>query len=175
MSDELLDYYQRELLYLRKLGAEFGDKYPQFASRLMLEPERCEDPHVERLLEGFAFLTARVHSKIDDDFPEITEGIFNSLYPHFVRPIPSMSVVEFQVDPRQGKLTKGFPVARHTPLSSKGTVEGVRCKFRTCYETNVWPLRVTEAQWRTPERLEPPVKAPGSVAACRLMLRAIRT
>ena len=170
MSNDLLDYYQRELLYLRKLGAEFGDKYPQFASRLMLEPERCEDPHVERLLEGFAFLTARVHSKIDDDFPEITEGLFNALYPHFIRPIPSMSVVEFQVDPRQGKLTTIFPIPRHTLLSTRGAVEGVRCKFRTCYETTVWPLRVTEAHWRRPESLDPPLKAPGSVAACRLLL-----
>lgn len=170
MSDELLDYYQRELLYLRKLGAEFGAKYPQFAARLMLEPERCEDPHVERLLEGFAFLAARIHRKIDDDLPEITEAILNSLYPHFIRPIPSMSVVEFQVDPRQGKSATGVPVPRYTQLSSRGTVEGVRCKFRTCYPATVWPLRVAGAQWRTPERLDPPLKAPQAVAACSLML-----
>lgn len=69
MRDELLDYYERELTFLRQMGAEFADKYPKVAARLVLEPDRCEDPHVERLLEGFAFLAARVHLKIEDDFP----------------------------------------------------------------------------------------------------------
>jgi type VI secretion system protein ImpG len=170
MSDSLLDYYNNELIYLRKLGAEFKDKYPQYASRLMLEPGHCDDPHVERLLEGFAFLTARIHKKVDDELPEITEALLNSLCPHFVRPIPAMSVVEFQIDPRQGKLTTSFPIPRYTLLSSTGTAEGVRCKFRTCYQTSVWPLRVSEGEWRTPERLDPPVKATDMAAACRLML-----
>src|SRR3977135_2111679 len=74
VRDELLLYYERELNYLRQLGAEFAEKYPKIASRLVLDTEKeTADPHVERLLEGFAFLAARVHLKIDDEFPEITE------------------------------------------------------------------------------------------------------
>ena len=69
MRDDLLLYYERELTYLRRLGAEFAARYPKVASRLQLEPTKCEDPHVERLLEGFAFLTARVHHRLDDDLP----------------------------------------------------------------------------------------------------------
>ena len=69
MREDLLEHYERELAYLRELGGEFAQKYPRVASRLLLEPDRCEDPHVERLLEGFAFLAARVHLRIDDDFP----------------------------------------------------------------------------------------------------------
>ena len=84
MRDDLLYYYERELAYLRRLGAEFAEKYPKIAARLQLEPGKCEDPHVERLLEGFAFLTARVHLKIDDDFPEISEALLNVLYPHYL-------------------------------------------------------------------------------------------
>src|SRR6202163_2501593 len=105
MRDELLLYYERELDYLRKSAAQFAEKYPKVADRLVLEPTRCEDPHVERLLEGFAFLAARVHLRIDDDFPEISESLLSILYPHFIRPIPSMTVAEFHLDPNEGKMT----------------------------------------------------------------------
>src|SRR3974390_3592169 len=99
MRDDLLLYYERELDYLRKSGAQFAEKHPKVASRLVLEPAKCEDPHVERLLEGFAFLAARVHLKLDDEFPEITEALLSIVYPQLVRPIPSMSVVGVQIDP----------------------------------------------------------------------------
>src|SRR5262245_57482054 len=83
------------------MGAEFAAKYPKLAGRLQLEADRCEDPHVERLLEGFALLAARVHLKLDDDFPEISTALLEALYPHYLRPVPSMSVVQFQLDPKQ--------------------------------------------------------------------------
>ena len=109
MRDELLEYYERELTYLRQMGAEFSEKYPKVASRLLLDPNRCEDPHVERLIEAFAFLAARVHLKIDDEFPEITEALLSVLYPHYIRPIPSSTIVQFHLDPEQGKLSTGLP------------------------------------------------------------------
>ena len=93
MRDELLLYYERELTYLRQMGSLFAEKYPKVASRLMLEPGKCEGPHVERLLEAFSFLAARVHLKVDDEFPEITQSLLGVIYPHFIRPIPSMSSV----------------------------------------------------------------------------------
>ena len=89
-QDDLLLYYERELTYLRKLGAEFASQYPKVASRLQLEAGKCEDPHVERLLEGFAFLAARVHRRLDDDFPEISEALLEMLHPQLVRPVPAM-------------------------------------------------------------------------------------
>ena len=149
MRDELLLYYERELTYLRQLGAEFADKYPKIASRLILEPDKCDDPHVERLLEGFAFLAARVHLKIDDEFPEITEAMLSILYPHYIRPIPSMSIVEFHLDPEQGKVASGVRVPNGTTVLSK-PIAGVPCKFRTCYETTLWPVTVVAAEWKTP-------------------------
>src|SRR5512142_3283326 len=112
MREELLAYYERELTYLRQMGAEFAQKYPKIASRLLLEPDRCEDPHVERLLEAFAFLAARVHLRVDDDFPEITSALLGILYPHYIRPVPSTSVVQFHMDPEQGKLSTGLRVPR---------------------------------------------------------------
>jgi type VI secretion system protein ImpG len=170
MREELLAYYERELTYLRQMGAEFAQKYPKIASRLLLEPDRCEDPHVERLLEAFAFLAARVHLRVDDDFPEITSALLGILYPHYIRPLPSMSVVQYHADPEQGKLSTGLKVGRGAMLYSRD-VEGVPCKFRACYDTTLWPLTVAEANWRTPDRLTPPVKAADAVAAVRLLLR----
>src|SRR5437764_6155779 len=110
MRDELLLYYERELDYLRKSAAQFAEKHPKVAARLVLEPTKCEDPHVERLLEAFAFLAARVHLKLDDDFPEISEALLTVIYPQLVRPIPSMSIVEFQAAPGKGKMTTSMPV-----------------------------------------------------------------
>ncbi len=107
MRDDLLLYYERELNFLRQMGAEFAEKYPKVASRLVIEPDKCEDPHVERLLEAFAFLAARVHLKIDDEFPEITEALLSILYPHYIRPIPSMSMVQFAMDSEPGRLDLG--------------------------------------------------------------------
>ncbi|MEO7144658.1 MAG: type VI secretion system baseplate subunit TssF, partial [Bryobacteraceae bacterium] len=129
------------------------------------------DPHVERLLEGFAFLAARVHLKIDDDFPEITEALLSILYPHYIRPVPSMSVVQFVVDAGQGGLTNAQKVARGSMLNSR-PVAGVPCQFQTCYETTVWPINVADCEWKTPDRLTPPIKSLEAVAAVRVELRA---
>ena len=170
MREDLLGYYERELTFLRHMGKEFAEKYPKIASRLLLEPDRCEDPHVERLLEGFAFLAARVHLKIDDDFPEITTALLANVYPHYLRPLPSMSVVELSLDPEQGKLAAGQFVPRGSMLYSRA-VEGVPCKFRTCYDTTLWPVAASEAQLRTPDRLTPAVKAPDAVLAVRVVLQ----
>ena len=158
MRDELLNYYESELTFLRQMGAEFAEKHPKIASRLLLEPDRCEDPHAERILEAFALLAARVHLRIDDDFPQITEALLNILYPHYLRPIPSMSVAQFHSDPERGKLTSGLRIPKETVLYSR-PVEGVPCKFRTCYDTTLWPLKVSQAQWLTPDRLSPTLRA----------------
>src|SRR5208283_3814045 len=170
MRDELLLYYERELDYLRKMTVQFAEKHPKVASRLVLEPQRCEDPHVERLLEAFAFLSARVHLKIDDEFPEISEALLTVIYPQLVRPIPSMSIVEFQLDPEKGKLTSGLPIERNSMLHSR-PVAGVPCTFRTCYDTTLWPVSVTAAEWKPPSRLQPAVKASDSSGAVRVELR----
>jgi len=171
MRDDLLLYYERELTYLRQTGAEFAEKYPKVASRLLLEQDKCEDPHVERLLEAFAFLAARVHLKIDDEFPEITEALLGIVYPHFIRPIPSMSIVQFNLDPDKGKLTSGLVVERDSMLYSR-PVDGVPCKFRTCYETTLWPIKVVSAEWKTPDRLYPAIKSGNAVGVIRIELRS---
>lgn len=172
MRDELLHYYERELTFLRRMGAEFAQKYPKVAGRLLLEPTKCDDPHVERVIEAFAFLAARVHLKIDDDFAEVSDSIFNVVYPHYVRPVPSMSVVEFQLDLEQGVPPTGFSIKRGTTLYSR-PVDGVPCKFRTTYDTTLWPLTVSAVQWVTPDRLRPALRLGDAIAALRIELRCV--
>lgn len=165
MRDDLLLYYENELNYLRQLGAEFARKYPKIAGRLLLEADKSEDPHVERLIEAFAFLAARVHLKIDDEFPEITEALLSILYPHYIRPVPSMCVVEMHLDALQTAAPQKVP--RGAVVNSK-PVGGVPCQFRTCFDTTVWPLRVTGGEWTSPDRLNPPVKSADAAAAVRV-------
>jgi type VI secretion system protein ImpG len=172
MRDELLEYFERELSFLRRSGAEFSKRYPKIASRLLLEPNKCDDPHVERLLEGFAFLAARVHLKIDDDFSEVSEALLNVLSPHYVRPIPSLSLVQFELDPEQGKLTSGLDLPRGSLLDSR-PVRGVPCRFQTCYDTTLWPVTVEEAAWVAPHQLDPPVAGGDVMGALRVVLRCL--
>lgn len=173
MRDELLARYEHELGFLRRTGAEFARRYPKVASRLLLEPNKCDDPHVERLLEGFALLAARIQLRIDDDFPEFSDALLQLLYPHHTRPIPSMALVEFQLDPEQGKLTRGLRIPRGAPVNTR-PVGGAPLRFRTVYDTTLWPVSVASARWISPRQLNPPVGDTDVVAALRVELQCFR-
>ena len=141
---DLREYYQRELTYLRKMGRTFAHRYPKVASRLELGPDECADPQVERLIEAFAFLTARIQHQIDSEFPHITSALLGVLYPQFLNPVPAMTVARFEADSDQGKLTSGHLIPRHTSLFAQSP-QGVTCRFRTCYPVTLWPVEVTYA------------------------------
>src|SRR5438270_8557330 len=130
MRDELLSYYERELIFLRRMGADFARKYPKIAARLQLDEEKIEDPHVERMIEAFAFLTGRIGLKLDDELPEITEAFLNVLYPHYLSPIPSMGIAQFAFGSPNDKLTSVQRLERGSKLNSR-PVEGTPCQFRT--------------------------------------------
>src|SRR5712692_4797137 len=132
MSETLFRYYERELLFIRQLAQEFAKQYPAAANRLLLEPNRSTDPHVERLIESFALLAGRVHLKIDDEFPELTDALLGVLYPHYLAPIPSMAVVQFQLDPVRAKPINGHPIAVGSMLRTQ-RVGDIPCRYRTCY------------------------------------------
>ena len=172
MRDDLLAYYERELTFVRRMAAEFAEKYPKIASRLVLAPGgKSEDPHVERLVESFAFLAARIHLKVDDEFPEITESMLQILYPHYLAPIPSMSIIQFALDPEQGKLSTGYTIDRHRRLYSKAGRD-TTCKFRTCYPVTLWPIELQAARIDVPGPSD--VYGKPTPAALTLSLRAFR-
>src|SRR5215471_8630586 len=112
MDPRLLDYYNRELQFVREMGAEFASHYPRIAARLGLEGLECADPYVERLLEGFAFLAARVQLKLDARHPEFTQHLLEMVYPQFLTPIPSCAVVEFTPDMKEGEQLCGQVIRR---------------------------------------------------------------
>ena len=149
MRDELLGYYERELVFLRKMGAEFARKYPKIAARLQIDEEKVEDPHVERMIEAFSFLTGRVSLKLDDELPEITESFLNILYPHYLAPIPSMAIVQTTYGSPNDKLTAVQNLERGSTLNSRA-VQGTPCRFRTAYDTQLVPIEIEEAALESP-------------------------
>jgi len=144
MLKELLPYYERELTHLRELSGEFARRYPKIARRLLLDGEQSEDPHVERIIEGFAFLTARIHRKLDDEFPQITEAFLQVMYPHYLQPFPSCTVLQLETAAELPEINAKTVVPRHHPALSPA-VGGVQCEFRTAYEVALWPIKVTAA------------------------------
>ncbi len=142
MDHRLLEYYNRELRYLRELGGEFARDFPKIAGRLGLDAFECADPYVERLLEGFAFLAARVQLKIDAEFPNFCEQLLGLVYPHYLGSTPSMAVVEFSPDERQGHLGDGFVVSRGSALRASPLRNETGCEYRTAHDVTLWPIEV---------------------------------
>ncbi len=133
-------YYEDELLYLRELGAEFARAHPAAAHFLSASES---DPDVERLLEGFAFLSARIRQKLDDELPEVTHALMGLLWPHYLRPVPSMSILEFQ--PVLAALRQTQRIPRGVEVQSV-PVEGTPCRFRTCYDVELNPISLEQVQ-----------------------------
>ncbi|MET0403125.1 MAG: type VI secretion system baseplate subunit TssF [Cystobacter sp.] len=148
-KDELLQAYQRELAWLRGAGAEFAASYPQQAERLRLGAHETGDPHVERLIESFAFLTARVQHAFDRDLPELSSSLLEQLAPHLVQPRPSLSIACFEPDPGISVPPGGHVIERGTQLLASVRT-GQTCRFRTCAPVRLWPVRVTEAEQASP-------------------------
>lgn len=151
MTDDgegLLRYYKSELAYLRRMGSSFARRYPKLAGRLELSAHGGTDPHVERLIESFAFLTARIQRQLDSQFPQITTALLGVLYPHLVNPLPSAVIAKLEVDPKQGKLTTGFTLPKNTSIFSQ-TTQGLTCRFSTCYPVTLWPVEVVFAAIET--------------------------
>ena len=140
---QLLERYREELLFLRRMGAKFAKQYPRLARRLELDGGQSPDPHVERLLEGVAYLTARLLHALAGELPEITAGLLGNLYPHFTQPVPSMAIAQLQPDEGGAGLTTGLEVPRHTKLFIETSFQRRTCRFRTCYPVTLWPIEVT--------------------------------
>src|SRR5450631_1312239 len=150
MDPRLLEYYNRELQYIREMGAEFAQDYPRIAARLGVDGTDCSDPYIERLLEGFAFLTARVQLKIDARHPDFTQHLLEMVYPDFLNPVPSCAMAEFVPELKDAALEAGITIPRGSSLRtllSKG--DRTTCDFRTAQAVTLWPLSITQARYLT--------------------------
>ena len=175
MDPKFLKYYNSELHFMREMGGEFAKQFPKIAGRLGLDGFECSDPYVERLLEGFSFLAARVQFKLDAEFPGFTQHLLEMVYPHYLAPTPSMAVVQLQPDLSEGALAEGFTVPRQSALRSLiGKGEQTPCEFRTSHDVTLWPLEIAEAEYVTNTLVLPKIKAPHlptAKAGFRLRLR----
>lgn len=170
MIDDLLPHYDAELTFIRRMAAEFAEAHPKIASRLRLSADAIDDPHVGRLIESFAFLTARIHQKLDDEFPELIDALIGTLYPHYLAPIPSMAIVQFTGQP---DLTGPTEVAAGTELLSEA-VDGETCRFRTAYPVTLWPIALETAVVTGRPLAAPPNPRAGAAVAClRLGLQCL--
>ena len=127
MSDAFLPYYNRELSALRELAGAFAEAHPKVAGRLRLAPNTVDDPHVARLLEGAAFLSARAQQRLDDEFPELTDALLGVLYPHYLAPTPSAAIVQLGCRP---DLKVPVTVPSGTMIETD-PIRGEPCRFRT--------------------------------------------
>ena len=168
MSDALLPYYDRELNALRRLAAEFAATHPKIAGRLRLAPETVDDPHVARLLEGVAFLSARVHHRLDDEFPELTDALLGVLYPHYLAPVPSAAIAQLHGQPEliaPLRLDAGLAVETEP-------VHGEACRFRTDWPVTLWTIEIENVRLMgVPLAAPANPLAPGAVSALRITLK----
>lgn len=176
MDPRLLRYYNQELQHLREMGAEFAQQFPKIAARLRLDGLEVADPYVERLLEGFAFLAARVQLKLDAEFPRFTQRLLEVVHPHFLAPVPSMLVAQLQPQLQDAALAQGARVPRGSLLRSapvRGTATA--CQFRTAHDVTLWPIEIAEASYFTHAAQLPLAAVPGWRSydgGLRLKLRA---
>ncbi len=152
MDALFLDHYDRELAYLRELGGEFATEYPKIAGRLGMDEFSCADPFVERLLEGFAFMAARVQRRLDTEFPQLTRALLDTVFPHYARPVPSAGIFQFVPDIDSSSLAAGYTVPKGTRLiADLATGQQTPCRFDTTSDVQLWPIRITEAEYFTRE------------------------
>ena len=164
MDERLLAYYNAELRHLREMTGEFAREFPKIAARLALDreaKEACPDPYVERLIEGFAFLAARVRLKMDSEFPRFTNTLLETVYPHYLCPVPSMGVVRFEPNLDDPGPENGFLLERNTALRAND--DETSCQFRTAHEVRLWPLKLIDARYYT--RIIGELELPGSLQA----------
>ena len=142
--EQMLDYYQQEMVYLRRSGSRFAEQYPKIAQNLNLSASGSADPHVQRLLESFAFLTGRLQKELDNRYIQFTNTLLGVLYPQFIAPFPSAAIASFRLSPHLGKSTSGYTVPRGTALFTEAQEKKV-CRFQTTYPVELWPFEVSEA------------------------------
>lgn len=171
MPDALLPYYEKELSFIRQLGKEFSEQHPKIASRLGIAEDTIEDPHVSRMIESFAYLNARIQYKLDDDFPEISEAFLNTIYPHYLRPIPSCSITQFNPDPENIDSIVTIP---EDSLLDTAKFNDSQCRFKTVYPVDLFPIYLKKAQIKSrPFSTPGSMHAEGAGSVLHLKLKAI--
>ena len=170
MSDRLLPLYDQELAFLRTLAGQFAEAHPKIAGRLRLSADAVDDPHVARLMEGFALVAARIRQKLDDEFPELTDSMLGVLYPHMLAPFPSAAIVGFAPSP---EIDGAYAIPRHTAVEME-PIEGESCRYRTTQDVTLWPIAVRRIELSGRPLVAPDgPAASGAACALRVVLECL--
>lgn len=167
---EFLTYYLAEINHLRVEGTRFSHDYPHLAAGLDFQGAETHDPQIARLIESFAFLSAKLQQQFDGQFPEIPTALLESLYPQLVAPTPSMAIARFRVEPKQQRAMEGVVVPRQTAMFAT-TASGAECRFRTCAPLQLWPVEVSHALLQPAIELSILDERPGVQSCLRVRLR----
>lgn len=173
LQDDLLEYYRRELAYLRVQAGDFAARYPKVAQRLDLSGAESPDPHTERLIESVAFLTARIHRDLDRQFPVVATSLLENLCPSLTQPVAAMTVVQMTLDPSEGKVTAGLRVPRGTSLTTTAST-GQTCRMRTAWDLTLWPLRMAGVHLEDPRTLRLDLRCEEGLQASELEIDVLR-
>jgi len=147
MDPQLLAYYNKELVYMREMAGEFAASHPKIARRLGMRGIEVDDPYVERLIESFSFLSARMQIKLDAEFPRFTQRLLEVLYPNYLSPTPSMAVAQLNPSVKEGDFTRGFVVPRDTAFHARVPAgEQTPCEFRSSQDVMMWPIEIVDAR-----------------------------
>jgi type VI secretion system protein ImpG len=166
--DQLLPWYNQELAWLRHASVDFSNRFPNVAGQLGLHGAGCEDPHVERLIESFAFLTARISRQLDQESPRIVEPLINSLLPNWLAPVPAISILQCRLGQSGAMLSDGHRVPRGMSVLTE-EVDGIPCEFRTTADIRLWPLDVRRAVIQSPPFTEDVPSGPAASQGCLLI------
>lgn len=176
MDPRLIQHYETELAYIKEMGAEFAQEFPKVAGRLDLANTEVADPFVERMLEGFAFLTARIQLKMEAEFPTFTQSLLQMVYPHFAAPTPSMAIVAITPSEAIRGTPAGIALPAGTELRSLlGTEDQTNCIFRTAHDVHLLPIEIAEAEYIVSAAAVAALGLPdgaGAKSAIRLRLRS---
>ncbi|MGV3346073.1 type VI secretion system baseplate subunit TssF [Enterobacteriaceae bacterium LUAb1] len=147
MDYKFLDYYNKELTFMREMAHEFAQRHPKIAGRLGMRGIEVADPYVERLIESFCFLSARTQVKLDAEFPLFTRRLLDIVYPNYTSQTPSIGVIQLEPNLKEGNLNQGFCVQRNTAFFTPIIPgEATRCEFRSGQDVQLWPIEITEAR-----------------------------
>jgi type VI secretion system protein ImpG len=153
---DLLPHYEQELSLLRQRAAEFAARFPGLASHLQIDHGASGDPHTERLIQATALLTARVNKSLEDGYSRFTESFLETLFPHYLRPFPSCAIVQARLP---AEATSGPRIPRGTELHA-APIGGVKCRFRTCYDIQQLPVRLTQARFNPSPNVPHSIRLP---------------
>ena len=148
MIEELLPYYEKQLQEFSQQSRDFAQKYPKIAQRLALNQEQIDDPHIERLIQSFSLIAARIDKKLADSYEVFTRSLFEVMFPQYLRPFPACSVVSFEDVNKLKQLTEAHLIPPATTLKSR-SFKGVQCEFNTTREVKLLPILLTDLNFKT--------------------------